>query len=568
MAEVIVIVDVFSISTMRIRMTVLDTIGDAKMLINEATGIPVERIELKYSDNRIIRDADNDMEIGKVAYWGFETKYAKLMMVRCSDEDFQTVHELKTMQVELPENNVKVCNFRKATLHIMDDFFALASHHLPPSETASASSGYKPAEEKTVRGDTKTDLKRMKQKMADLQAENADLSYRMKQNTAEIRNLLKKCRDMNIDIEMLRPSGETFTVQGRPADTVSKFKRHLEAEYGFRYLHQRLIRNTEDGTPMELQNNRKLFSYGVENSGDQISIVMTGGTAIATPKVPDAVVETSDEEEILSTPPMSDDDVPEPPQPSPERMQHVVIKDYVSKDVMFHGNLDRHMSLAGVLDFITEFESIPEDEKSDLCFCDSRGDSSALFPALTLGAVLDSAYYNGIYVKVKGLSGGALVRGHLTKQQMLDRFKKKSRDFIKQLKSVDDEDEELSYNPAVVPQSIHDFMEDKHEKLQAIELLMKEKLKGKKDVSELRILKSINLMFPTMAVIEQTKLGLTLLQKELATSLLMLYATRYNEEYGGELRYSHTGFLKDLGEEMIKRQVRPMAEPERGCVLS
>lgn len=45
----------------------------------------------------------------------------------------------------------------------------------------------------------------------------------------------------------------------------AKFKKLIHAEYGFPYFYQRLIKNNTDGAPVELVNNRKLFSYGVEN---------------------------------------------------------------------------------------------------------------------------------------------------------------------------------------------------------------------------------------------------------------------------------------------------------------
>ena len=302
--------------------------------------------------------------------------------------------------------------------------------------------------------------------------------------------------------------------------------------------------------------------------------------------------EKKEKPKIDETPPMSDDDVFQPTPPKDEDMRTVQVKNFASRDVMMNGKIDGRMKLKGLLNFMMEFENIKEEQKDQLIFTDSHG--KAYSWSLTVQQCVDTTTFDGFYLKVSGLSGGALVRGHLTKQQMLDRFKKKSRDYIKQLKSIDDEDDESVYDGSLVPQSIHDFMEEKRQqianasfmasqgrcpilmaltstpddKLLTIQNIMQAKFHGKKDCSELRVVKSINLMFPTMAVIEQTKMGLTLLQKELSTSLMMLYANRFNEEFGGEVRYCHAGFLKALNEELIKRQVRPMAEPERGCTLS
>ena len=302
--------------------------------------------------------------------------------------------------------------------------------------------------------------------------------------------------------------------------------------------------------------------------------------------------EKKEKPKIDETPPMSDDDVFQPTPPKDEDMRTVQVKNFASRNVMMNGKIDGRMKLKGLLNFMMEFENIKEEQKDQLIFTDSHG--KAYSWSLTVQQCVDTTTFDGFYLKVSGLSGGALVRGHLTKQQMLDRFKKKSRDYIKQLKSIDDEDDESVYDGSLVPQSIHDFMEEKRQqianasfmasqgrcpilmaltstpddKLLTIQNIMQAKFHGKKDCSELRVVKSINLMFPTMAVIEQTKMGLTLLQKELSTSLMMLYANRFNEEFGGEVRYCHAGFLKALNEELIKRQVRPMAEPERGCTLS
>ncbi|CAJ1376602.1 unnamed protein product [Effrenium voratum] len=594
-------VDMYSIMNATLAMNLQDVVKDAKELLEQATGIDHKTMVLKYGKHKgvmaTLEDEEQFSELGCFLN-PFTGNYTiNIMLASPTVEALKVVNRLKALQDEVAFNGMDKMEKDGLTITYRGISLTCQGAELDdtapeePSSSAPASAPTpvekKPASSSTARP---ADLQGMKRMMKELHAENAEMSYRIKRNTKDLRELLKKCRDMEIDIVLLRPSGEKFTVKGCPSYSVSKFKHRLHTEYGFRYPHQRLIRNNADGMAVELQNTRKLFSYGVENDGDQIYFVMTGGEVVATPQTPAVEVSSSSEEdEIVGTPPMSDDDAVQLHRPGDCDMSLVSIKDYASKSVMFHGGIDHRMDLKGLLDFVMVFESIEDEQKDQLVFSDGRG--SPYSWSLTVQQCMGTAGFDGFYLKVRGLSGGALVRGHLSKQQMLDRFKKKSRDFVKQLKVIEDEDDEATYDASIVPQFIHEFMEEKRQqianasfmasqgrcpvmmalkstpddKLLAVEALMKQRLKG---ASELRVLKSINLMFPTMAVLEQTKLGLTLIQKELATSLLMMYATRYHEEYAGELRYCHSGFLKDLGEELVKRQVRPMAEPERGCVLS
>ena len=143
MAEVDVSVDVFSIITMRLRMTALDTVGDMKHLIHEATGIPVERIDIRHAGKKAIAVSRDDMEIKDVmfGFLGLESFQhgAKFMMVRQAYEDFQKVNELKPVQQSLKDNHFKIHHLKDAPLHIYKSFFCLASHKLSPA-VATASS--------------------------------------------------------------------------------------------------------------------------------------------------------------------------------------------------------------------------------------------------------------------------------------------------------------------------------------------------------------------------------------------------------------------------------------------
>ena len=604
-------VDVFSIATAKFRMTEFDSIADLKHLIEELIGIDHKSIVLKHSvANQTLETSTDELLIGCIGLKSLtcEEMICKLFMTSPTIAHLKIAHELRTLQDSVSTNEHKF--FRDGVAVATKCFVSLASHKLfqnensyviatvLPSAPASSSLEVQGATATPADGfDIPEDMDDKKEMMTALQKTNAELEACVKDNKEKIKKLRDAIRASPIKVWLMRPSGEKFDITTQPDFTVSRLKKSIENVYGFDRHFARLISNDASGQPVEMKNTKRLFSYNILSDGDEIFFIMTGGNITITP-VEDETADTDahqssseDELEIAGTPPMSDDDAFQPPPPKDEDMRMVQVKDFASRAVMMYGKIDSRMDLKGLLNFMMEFENIEDEQKEQLIFTDSRG--KAYSWSLTVQQCVDTTTFDGFYLKVSGLSGGALVRGHLTKQQMMDRFKKKSRDYIKQLKSIDGEEDEFIYDPSVVPQSIHDFMEEKRQqianasfmasqgrcpilmaltstpddKLLTIQSIMQTKFHGKKDCSELRVVKSINLMFPAMAVIEQTKLGLTLLQKELSTSLMMLYANRYNEEFGGEVRYCHAGFLKALSEELIKRQVRPMAEPERGCTL-
>ena len=599
-------VDAYGIASIRMAMSDKDTIKDIKQLIEQMTGIDHKTIKVQHGTVKsVMKTLGDDDTIGNFVRSlldGLNT--AKFYLTSPTLDALKIVNKLKAQQLEADEKGA----FTDGELTINKDYVILTAHkwddwtpELPQPRidpVASSSS--------EVQGATATSaddfvvpegMDDKKEMMTALQKTNAELEAFVKDNKEKIKKLRDAIRASPIKIWLMRPSGEKFDITTQPDFTVSRLKKSIDNVYGFDRHFARLISNDASGQPVEMKNGKRLFSYNILSDGDEIFLVMTGGNITITP-VEDETADTDahqssseDELEIAGTPPMSDDDAFQPPPPKDEDMRMVQVKDFASRAVMMYGKIDSRMDLKGLLNFMMEFENIEDEQKEQLIFTDSRG--KAYSWSLTVQQCVDTTTFDGFYLKVSGLSGGALVRGHLTKQQMMDRFKKKSRDYIKQLKSIDGEEDEFIYDPSVVPQSIHDFMEEKRQqianasfmasqgrcpilmaltstpddKLLTIQSIMQTKFHGKKDCSELRVVKSINLMFPAMAVIEQTKLGLTLPQKELSTSLMMLYANRYNEEFGGEVRYCHAGFLKALSEELIKRQVRPMAEPERGCTL-
>ena len=297
-----------------LKMNDLDTSNDAKNLVGEMVGCDPSSFALKHGKPDLTMPSDDTL-LGDLSYQGV----VKLFLSSSSPDVPKKLIALREIQNKARDDK-RVLS--QDGLTFSAEFVSFTSHNLQettvdatfkdempvsvPASDAPASS--------TSGGGGKADMKSLKQRMADLEAENVDMKYRMKQNTMEIRELLKRCRAMDINIELLRPSGETFVVKGCPADTVSKFKKLVQAEFGFPYLHQRLIKNNTDGAPMELVNNRKLYSYGLENDGDQVQFLITGGEVIATPAQAVAHQSSSEDElEIGGTPPMSDDDAFQPP---------------------------------------------------------------------------------------------------------------------------------------------------------------------------------------------------------------------------------------------------------------
>ena len=196
-------VDVFSIVTMRLRMPLLDTVGDMKHLIHEATGKPVERVDERHAGKKAIVVSRDDMEIKEVAF-GFLIEDgckhgAKFMMVRQADEDFEMVNELKSGQQSLKDNHFKIPTLKDVPLHIYKSFFTLASHKLfPVVATGSSTEPTGSSTEPSSSGHRET-LRRLHEKIASLEAE-------IKEKLG-IKELIQQVRDVPVPIQLRQPSG-------------------------------------------------------------------------------------------------------------------------------------------------------------------------------------------------------------------------------------------------------------------------------------------------------------------------------------------------------------------------
>lgn len=182
-------VDVFSIITMRLRMTAHDTVGDMKHLIHEATGIPVERIDIRHAGKKAIAVSRDDMEIKEVMF-GFLGREsfqhgAKFMMVSQANEDFQKVNELKSESQSLKDNHFKIHQLNVVPLHIYKSFFSLASHELFP--TVASGSSTEPtgsSTEPSSSGHHET-FRRLHEKIASLEAEIKEKKLGIKELTSQ-----------------------------------------------------------------------------------------------------------------------------------------------------------------------------------------------------------------------------------------------------------------------------------------------------------------------------------------------------------------------------------------------
>eukprot|EP00438_Fugacium_kawagutii_P015580 Skav229713 [mRNA] locus=scaffold49:171885:173438:+ [translate_table: standard] len=275
--------------------------------------------------------------------------------------------------------------------------------------------------------DLPNSLEEKRQMMNQLLKTNADMHTLMKCNKKKIQQLRNAIRATAIRIWLLRPSGERFDITAPPDFTVSKLKKSIDFVYGFASCFQRLIANDAGGAPVEMKNNKRLYTYGVEMDDAEISFVMTGGNNVPTPAVAEgdvvptpavaegdvvhapAVVETdSEEEDITETPPISDDDVAQEPLPKPWNMRLVSVKDFVGKYVRFYGKVDMTSTLDTFLDYILTFEDLTEEQVDMLAFCDDRGNPYA--SSLTVQQCMDTSTFTSFYIKVKGMKGGAGVK--------------------------------------------------------------------------------------------------------------------------------------------------------------
>eukprot|EP00435_Cladocopium_sp_Y103_P027291 s4353_g6.t1 len=406
---------------LQLGMTKFDTVSDAKQLVAEMIGCDSSVVVFKCGVPMM--EPKDDALVGTLSYKGV----VKFFEVSTSPDVKDKLIALRKVQDELREGGEKLIT--REGLSISLDFISFTSHKLQEFEATTPVASQPKSNDKDEKTTTEAfempqALNDKKEMMAKLLSENSEMEARIKDNKKKVVTLRGAIRSSPIKVWLLRPNGEKFDITAQADFTVAKLKRSIDSVYGFMDCFQRLISNDAiSGAPVEMKNNKRLYSYNIQNDGDEIFFVMTGGNQIPTPvadeepvvnegegydatPLPMASLSSADEDDDeAGTPWMSDDDVPPLPAPNPEDMAVVSVKDFTNKEhVRFFGKVDVSQTLSAFLDYILTFEDLTEEQVETLRFSNERGipyDSN-----ITIRQAMASDGFSCFYIKVKGLLGG------------------------------------------------------------------------------------------------------------------------------------------------------------------
>eukprot|EP00435_Cladocopium_sp_Y103_P074304 s6_g48.t1 len=571
----------FGIASIVLYVEKKDSVGDMKHLLQEITSIAPDKTTLKHGEPGNKKRLTDELVLGDFcsAVAGYDRCVACFFMDCPHVEHLAVANQLRELQDKagvseegLLKKDGLIYTSHGIYIACQGNEGGLAPVPSPPPKLASST----PASSSGPSAGDRAGLKKMIEALRD---DTFDLKRQITEKKAQITELTKQYRNVMTDIELYRPSGNAIVVKGNMNMTGKMFKLAIEEQHGFELKHQRLVVNRGNSQPEELQNHRRLFAYAVGEVGTELHLVLTGGEvrqtvndepdtegyksqAPALPAVHHHVLpavqhpvlpavqrpveddsgdeESSDEESIATTPHISDDDVEQ--EPLPVATTVITVKDFQYKNSMFRGSVDSSFTIADLKEFMYQFESLEEDQLERLALCDSRGNA-----------------------------------------QLLLNLKRKCAEFVKNKKEIE-EDEPSQVDENGIPDSIRAFLSSQREKmaeidfmksqghcpismglkmasvenLKAVEAVMAVPLHGKNITSESRVLQVMSLLLPLMSQIEESKKGLTQLQREFATTLLVLYAEKYHQQKGADLTFDNGAFLTEVGNELVRREVRPV----------
>lgn len=198
----------------------------------------------------------------------------------------------------------------------------------------------------------------------------------------------------------------------------------------------------------------------------------------------------------------------------------------------------------------------------------------------------------------RDMSGGGLIRKHLSKEVALTNFKKKAKQVVQRTLKID----ELAPLDESVNESSHHqkFIEDmkklcedvrfmKSQGTNIIETALRRvgdadlallkdvmafKTGGRRSIED-NIIKAAFLMFPILTTLENSKVQVSLLQQEMLNEFVGVYIDEFNVYKDGGVNFNNSDFVKKVEKEEIRRQTlkgisQPTAEVSDGphCVVS
>ena len=572
MAEVDVCVDVFSIITMRLRMTAHDTVGDMKHLIHEATGIPVERIDIRHAGKKAIAVSRDDMEIKEVMF-GFLGREsfqhgAKFMMVSQANEDFQKVNELKSESQSLKDNHFKIHHLNVVPLHIYKSFFSLASHELFP--TVASGSSTEPtgsSTEPSSSGHHET-LRRLHEKIASLEAE-------IKEKKLGIKELTQQVRDVPIPIQLRQPSGNLISITIAPNLTVLQAKRTVIAPaIGIFAEDVSLVSGNE-----LMRDGKRLYSYKVEEGTILDCIKMNRRAPEAEPEVAQSADDVSGNEieRLLHGGNVFErEEVHEGDKIHRECHEDTVkikciIKDNAKITLNFNPFRVRVQAICDEIADLTEIAS-------DAIVLTGIHSKQVWNKDRALAFVPRQDGYQA-YMTYGGLKGGGLRRPPVRKEDAMKLVKKKIE------KSYKDDTLDTVAPPSDLPQTFQTFVEEHTmnfnqtllmkttigstfvasclrtlpvDKLKILETIFKPASGTKKLTNEEKVVSSLEVIVPSMATLAKCQVKLTELQNDATVKMLHLFLEEFHtfNEQSGMLMMDGAGFLAKIGREIKDREER------------
>eukprot|EP00438_Fugacium_kawagutii_P014255 Skav203512 [mRNA] locus=scaffold1752:36596:37771:- [translate_table: standard] len=278
-------------------------------------------------------------------------------------------------------------------------------------------------------------------------------------------------------------------------------------------------------------------------------------------------VESEEEDEVLETPYMSDND--DEAQLDESNLMQIVIRNYHTKHDMFRGQVDITQSMDFLLDYVTQFEDILTEDKAGLTFCDERGHP---LTRPTIRECLYAVRSRLIYIRVKGLDGGALVRQFQSKQDKVAKLKAKAEAHLKTKVDATADvivPEAMDAIIALFRQNLDNIIFLKGQgkdiialglhnaptaKLEKVYELMRTPVKGRQDdCAEDRVLQAMLLLDPTAEKVNQCSQAMQKLEADFGLFYLHNYAERFHNEYGAELRFDLKSFAKMVENELESR---------------
>ena len=575
---VLVKVDVFSRVWLHLKMNELDTAGDVKGLVQEALGFELSAHCLKHGSPGMM-----EAPVSETLLKDLGGEIVSFMLTSPTVQHLAVANELREKQDRISDEN-GIIPWDNGVI-IRRTFISLSSHGLYGVDLVpKRKSVFRDAEPASSSATPSETFVQLQERIKALEAENDDFTASIRRNKSTLKELKTALKTAPIKVVLLFASGATVDVTTSSGKTVKQFlvqdvRNYIEGDV-------RLICDQQ-----LMMNSKRLHSYNIVNDS-VISIVKVVNQAPEEnaevfdplPRVAPAEDEVEDEteEELLETPPMSDQE--DECQMDEKNQMQITIRNYHTKVDMYIGSVDVQKNIGYLKEFMLQFQDISEEDKAGLVICCNRG--LAFDEERTIGTTMTLMKSRTFYLRVRGLDGGALVRQHFTKEKAKEVLKGKAVKVVPENQEV----EEVQF-----PENFKNFQKEMEEKLAEIKVLVNQGVPvfkmalrgigdtdlkavhsimsksvrgGRGEGSEQRFLQAMSYLVPALSILHNGTKSLQNLHSEFSRGLLHIFVDAYGQYADGAMKYGNSQLLSEIDAEIARRGTADTEQLSNNCTVA